>query len=371
MGVFQALATSPFLLFGLFAGVWIDRKRRRPLLILSNVLTAILLALIPLAAWIGILNMNWLYVIVFLSATTSLLFELAYLSFLPSVVGREELAEGNSKLEISRSLAQVTGPSIAGWLIAAITAPFAILVDAVSYAISALFLSSVKVEEPEPKPAANQNVWQQIGEGLKVIVKHPILRSVAVGTAMFNFFWTATDTVFMLYIVNQLHLTPSQIGVVLGVGSVGALVGAMVASKWAARTGIGASIVGACVMIVVGGLIVPLADQPLMIALPMLVVARAFSGIGSTVYFVNQVSLRQAVTPNHLLGRINASSRFITRGAMPLGGIVSGAIGAWLGIHAAVTFAALGYVLGLAWFWFSPLRKIKTVEDATVYEMDV
>lgn len=363
MGIFQAVATAPFFIFGLFAGVWVDNKRRRPLLIFSNLLTALFLALVPLGVWLNFLNITMLYIVLFLAASSSLIFELAYLSFIPTLIKREELAEGNSKLEISRSLAQVAGPGIAGWLISIITAPFAIIIDTICYLISALFISSIHVEEPNPKKVENTNIWIQIGEGLKVIITHPILRSISASTATLNFCRTMFDTAFMLFIVKQLHLTPSQIGLVLGIGSCGALCGALFASKWSQRFGIGSSIIGACIMVTIGGILVPIATKPLFLALPLLILGQAFIGFGNTVYFVNQVSLRQAITPNHILGRVNASNRFISRGAMPLGGLAGGALGTWFGVQETIFIAAIGYLLSIALLYFSPVRKIRTLSD--------
>lgn len=368
MGMYQAMATAPFLIFGLFAGAWIDRTRRRPLMIVSNLVTAALLSLIPLLAWMDLLSINILYLILFLAASGSLIFELAYLSFLPTVIHRDEMTDGNSKLEGSRAMAQIVGPSAAGGLISLLAAPVAILVDAVSYVVSSIFLMRIKVEEPVPTATPKGNVWAQIGEGLKAIGTHPILRSIAASTALLNFFRTAFSSVYMIFIVLNLGLTPTEVGIVLGVGSIGAFLGAFVAQRWATLFGIGHSVIGSAVLVTLGAVVVTLAPQSLWVSMPLLILGQALTGIGNTVYFINQVSLRQTLTPNHLLGRINASNRFISRGAMPLGGLMGGVLGTWFGLKAALVVTIFGYLLSVIWLLLSPVRRMKTVEDAQQYK---
>lgn len=364
MGLFQTLATIPFFIFSLFAGVWIDQNPKKPLLIFTNILTAIFLLLIPLAAWFDFLNFYIFYSIVFLVATCSMIFELAYLSFLPIFVKKTELEDGNSKLEISRSLAQVSGPSVAGILISILTAPIAILIDAISYIVSTIFLWKIKVEEPKPTLQSKNRVFKKIGEGLTLLVKQPILRSISASTAILNFFRTAFDAVYLYFIINILDMSPTQVGLIFGLGSIGGLLGALLSQRISKRIGIGPTIISSVVMVTIGGLIVPLASGQFITAMVLLILGQLFTGFGNTVYFVSQVSLRQSITPIEILGRINASNRFISRGAMPLGGVFGGFLGMFIDIRLSLLILASGYVLAILWLSLSPVRDVKNIADA-------
>ncbi|MFZ3590464.1 MFS transporter [Bacillus sp. DJP31] len=369
MGLFQAMATIPFFIFSLFAGVWIDQNQKKPLLILSNLLTAFFLLLIPLFAWLGMLNFFMFYFIVFLSATFSMVFELAYLSFLPVIVKREDLSDGNSKLEISRSIAQVSGPSVAGVLISVLTAPIAILIDSISYIVSTIFIWRIKAEEPKPIKEFDSSIFKKIGEGMGLLVKHPILRSISASTAILNFFRTAFDAVYIFFIIKVLGINPTQIGIIFGVGSIGGILGAFFSRRISEKFGIGPSIIGSVAMVTVGSIIVPFANEQIIIAMTLLILGQIITGFGNTVYFVSQVSLRQSITPMEILGRVNASNRFISRGAMPLGGIFGGLLGTFIELRLALLILAIGYILAILWLSISPVRKIQTIEDADGYRV--
>lgn len=362
MGIFQAVATIPFFLFSLFAGVWIDQNKKKPVLIICNLLTAFFLILIPLGAWFDVLNFYLFYIIVFFAATFSMIFELAYLSFLPMIVKREELSDGNSKLEISRSLAQVSGPSIAGLLISVFTAPIAILIDSISYVISSIFLSKINIEEPTLL-VNHDNIFKKIGDGIKILIKHPILRSISFSTAILNFFRTAFDAVYILFIVNIVGANPTQVGIIFGVGSIGGILGAFFSQKISKIIGIGPSIIGSVVMITGGGIIVAFVNESMIFTMILLILGQIFTGFGNTVYFVSQVSLRQSITPTEIMGRINASNRFISRAAMPLGGLFGGLLGTFVALKLSLFILAIGYILAIICLIISPVIKLKTIEE--------
>lgn len=195
MGIFQALATLPFFLFSLFAGVWIDRSRKKYLLILCNILLATSLLFIPLGAHFNFLNLTIFYLVVFCAGTFSMIFELAYLSYLPLLVSKENLTKGNSKLEISRTILDISGPAIAGNIIAIFTAPIAIIIDIFCYIIS-IFLINIKITEPIKKNNNSTNILKQIQEGLNPLFSNPILGNISISTALLNFFKTTFDTIF-------------------------------------------------------------------------------------------------------------------------------------------------------------------------------
>ncbi|BCB04796.1 MFS transporter [Bacillus sp. KH172YL63] len=363
MGIYMGMATAPYLVIGLFAGVWVDRVRRRPLMLTSNLLSAAILSLIPVLAWLDLLTISLMYIILFLFGSTRVVFELAYLSFIPSIVGQNEIADANSKIHSTVSVAKVAGPSLAGFLISLVTAPFAILIDSVSFIVSYFVLRRIPVEEPLPKVKTVNNIWKEIGLGLKTIFTHRILLSLSASTATINFFHTTFSAVFMIFLVKNVHLTPLEIGLVMSIGSIGTLIGAFTAKKVSDRIGIGPSIIGSTISIVLGTFIIFSTPTSVWIALPLLAFGQFFTGFGNTVYLVNQVSLRQSITPNNLLGKVNASSRFLTRGVMPIAGLFGGVIGTLFGLRTALLITVLGYTIAVLWLIFSPVKTVRTIED--------
>lgn len=363
MGVLNALDTAPFLLFGLFAGALVDRVRRRPLMIRADVARALLLALVPAAALLGALRIEVLYVAAFLVGVATLLFDVAYQSFLPSVVQREQLADGNAKLETSRALSTVLGPSLAGGLVQLVTAPVAIFVNALTFVLSAAFLAVMRVEETPARRAERPNVWREIGEGLRVVTRSPILRSIAACTSLSNFFSSAGGAVFVLFATRELDLSPSVLGAVIGVGGGGALIGALLAARLPARWGVGPTIVWSAALFPLGSLLVP-AAQAGTAGLLLVGVSQFVGGFAVVVYNVAQVSLRQAVTPDRLLGRMNATMRFFVWGTMPLGALLGGALGTWFDLRSTLLFAALGQALAVLPVLCSPVRSLRDVPNA-------
>jgi MFS family permease len=365
MGVLTAAGTAPFLLIGLFAGVWVDRLPRRPILLVTDVGRGLLLLAIPLAALAHRLNIYWLDVIAFLEGILTVFFEVAYQSFLPALVGREHLVEGNSKLETTRSAAQVVGPGLAGALVQLVTAPVAVLVDAVSFFVSAVFLVFLRV--PADAPAARharRSIWHEIGEGLRVVIGNPLLRAIAGCTGTSNFFGGVSFAVLVLYITRGLGFGPGVIGLVFAVGSVGLLVGALFARRVAGWLGVGPAIIASMALSCVTTFLVPLAHGPAAIIVLLLVTSQFVGGIGTTIYNITQVSLRQAITPDHLLGRMNATMRFIVWGVLPLGGLIGGMLGGLVGLRATLLVGAIGQTAAIFWPLFSPLRTLKEQPEA-------
>jgi MFS family permease len=364
MGVLQALGSLPFFLFSLFVGVWIDRAKRKPFLLYANIISALLLLTIPLLYFLGILHMHHLYIIIFLTATASMIFELAYLSYMPSIVATKHIAKANSKLEASRSISSIAGPSLAGWLISILTAPFAIIIDVLSFLISSILISFIKSNE-QVQPTKSQNLFQSIKEGLVIILKEPIFKSITFSTAILNFCGSAFGAVYILYLVKSLEISSFYLGLVLGAGSAGALLGSFVTNPLIVRLGIGKSLIVSCLMIVFGSIIVPPIPihVNLYVKFLLLCLGQLFSTIGSTVYFITQVSLRQTITPNHLLGRVNASNRFISRGFMPIGAFAGGILGSWISIKLTLLIFGFGFVLSAIILLLSPVAKLKEITE--------
>lgn len=361
MGILAAAEALPSLLVGLFIGVWVDRYRRRLILILADVGRAVLLGAIPLAALFGVLRIEHLYITVFLVGLLGLFFSVAYRSFLPSLVGREQLIEGNSKLEMSESVAEIVGPGLAGGLIQLVTAPLAIAIDAISFLISALSLGLIRTPEPAPDPSNQRSsIWREMGEGLKLTFGNRVLRSVAGSLGTINLFNSILEAILILYLTRELGMEPGLIGLIFASGSIGFLLGALLQERVAQRFGLGRAIIGGLLLTGFSDLLVPLVDRTMAMLLItlMLMIAQFFFGLGLTIFNIGQVSLRQAITPDRLQGRMNATISFIAWGAVPLGGLVGGGLGEAVGLRPILLLAALGEILAVVWLLASPIRSL-------------
>lgn len=360
LGLLGAAQFAPFLLVSLFAGVWVDRLRRRPILIFSNFASALLLGSIPLVALLQVLQIEYLYLVGFLTGISTVFFQVAYQTYLPFLVGRDYIVEGNSKLEISNSIAALAGPGLAGGLVQLITAPFAILFDAISFLVAAVTLIFIrKPEPPIEQIEARRSIWKDISYGMRLLLTNPLLRSIAGCTGTANFFGSMTRALFVAYAVQTLSIEPALLGIILAVGSGGPLLGVLLLKPVTQRFGLGATIVGAKLVGDLGGLLTPLAGGPLPLAAFMLIVAQFVGGLSGPLYSVNAISLRQALIPTNLQGRVNASNRFIVWGTIPLGSFIGGILGQLLGLRLTITIAALGIVTSFLWVYFSPVVKLK------------
>jgi MFS family permease len=371
VGLLASVETVPFLLVGLPAGVWVDRWPKRPVLIGGDIGRAIALASIPLAYALGWLSIWQLYAVAFTTGVLTVLFDVAYQSYLPSLVGREHLVDGNAKLEISQSVAQVGGPGLAGELIHLLRAPTAVAVDAASFLASAVGIASIR--QPEPRRTAvprhqRAGMKSEIGEGLRYVVGHPVLRRIAGGTSTSNLFHTLTGTVLLLFMVRTLHFGAGTIGLVFLLGNLGVLLGAMLAGPLGRRFGIGPV---CCAALVVGGLghvLIPLATRS--DGFPILVVSWFVIAASVPVYNVNQVSLRQSICPERLLGRMNATMRFLVWGTMPIGGLLAGVLATVIGLRPSLWVGAAGGCLAFLWVLGGPVRKVRDIPDLEIDPLD-
>ena len=362
MGVLTAVERAPFLLIGLFAGVWVDRLPRRPILVAGDLGRAVVLLTIPLAALLGALRMPHLYAVALLVGVLTLFFDVAYQAFLPALVGRQQLVEGNSKLEATRSLANLAGPSVAGVVIQALSAPIAIILDALSFVISGGLISRIRGREQAPG-GTRASVTAEVREGLRVVFGNRLLRSIAGCTGTSNFFGSALFALYILFMTRSLGLTPAKIGAIFSLGNVAGLLGALSAGRLAARFGVGRIIVGAAALDGLG--LIPIVLATRATAFPFLVLAGLLTSFANPVYNINQVSLRQAITPYRLQGRMNATMRFLVWGTMPLGGLAGGILGEALGLRPAIAVSVAGGLLAFLWVALSPVRALRAIPDPT------
>jgi MFS family permease len=357
----------PFILLSLPAGVWVDRLRRRPILIAGDLGRAAAIATIPLAYYFDVLTIWQLYAVGFTVGCLTVFFDISYQSYLPSIVERDQLVDGNSKLEITRSAAQILGPGMAGVLIGLVTAPFAMLIDSLSYLWSAAFLFWIRRPEPPIEPhdeavhGPKPSMRREIAAGLRYVGGHRWLRSIAATTGTSNFFGSLVMAILVLYLVQERGLGPAAIGFAFSVGSAGFLVAALTTNWVTKRVGVGRMLVLTALGFSVSGLFVAFApDQLIWYGVAISGFLSGYCGVG---WNINQVSLRQAITPPRMQGKMNATMRFIVWGTMPIGSVLGGVLGGLIGLHGAIVVGALGELFAFIPVTVSSVRHLKTMPE--------
>ncbi len=364
MGLLAAVSSLPILILSLFAGVWVDRLRRRPLMIVMDLGRMVILLTVPIAAALGGLSFGWLCVVAVSTSTLTLFFDVAYRSILPALVERGNIVEGNSKLAATESLAEIGGRPLAGVLVQVIGAPLAVCFDAASFIVSAISLASIRIPEKMPKAHGDgQTVWTDIRDGLHTIQQNPILRVFSIGRGLQSFFGHFYATLYTLYVVRDLGLSPTLLGVFVGAGGVGALFGAIIAQSAPRRFGLGRVVVGALLVGSFMSLFTPLAFGPTWMIVSCLFMAQLIGDAGGAIYGINELSLRQAIVPDRLLGRVNASVGFLAQGIGPLGALAAGGLAGIIGARFTLLIAALGFVLNALWMLNSPIRLLKDIPE--------
>lgn len=361
LGLVSAAGTLAFALIGLPAGAWIDRRRRRPILVAGDLSRAALLLSIPLAAALGILTLTQLIVVSLLAGVARVFFDVGYQSYLPAVAGHGRLLHANSAMETLRAGGQIIGPGVGGGLVAVIGAADVVLVQAVTFAVSAVSLLAIRAPEPEiPAPAERSRLRGQIAEGLRFVAGTPVLRSTAITSAAGNLAFAIASAVSIVFMVRTLHLSPAAVGVVMALGSVTVMAGAALTPRLA--RGVGSARIVWVSLAVSGpiGLLIPLARPGWAVAL--LVVGVAAGELGQIVYAITNVTVRQRLCPAHMLGRVNATMRFLIMGMFPLGALVGGALGEVAGLRATLWVSG-GIIALSALPVHRALRGVRDVEE--------
>ncbi|MER8186467.1 MFS transporter [Kitasatospora sp. NPDC094015] len=357
VGLLTAAETAAFLLVGLPAGAWLDRVRRLPVLIRADLVRCLAVASVPLAAVTDTLTMAQLYLVALITGVATVFFDVAHQSFLPQLLPREQLVAGNGALETVRSVAQVGGPGLGGGLVQLLGAPLAIVADALGYLTSALFLLGLRTEEPKPEPVPGSSLRAEIGEGVGFVLKHPLLRMIAAATAASNLFGALLMAVQTVFWVRVLGLSAGAIGLLLSVSALGGLAGALCAGALARRVGQARLIWLSTVVSSPFAVLWPLSGRGAGVLL--FGVASAVVLFGAVVYNVAQVSFRQVICPPELLGRMNATMRFLVWGTMPLGALAGGTLAAAAGPRAALWVCAAGFLAVPLPLLLSPLRGLR------------
>jgi predicted MFS family arabinose efflux permease len=363
LGILGVLKTIAFLLVGLPAGAWLDRIRRRGVMVAADLARALLLFSLPVAWWLHVLTIEHVYLVVLLTGVATLFFDVAALSYLPFVVGRDRLTSANSALQSWDGAASVAGPSIAGYLVQLASAPVAVLIDAATYLWSALCLAGIRRREPQPQRTVERRLFIEILEGVRFVFRHPLLRPIALVGAGTNLFIQIAIVTMPLMFKRVLGLSDAQLGLFFTFGGVGVLLGSFTANRLAERFGHGR------VLWVIGlaaapfGVLVPLiARGPwLWVAMCSWLVLTYRIGMNNVIL----VSVRQRVTPDRLLSRMNATMRFLMTGVLAVGAALAGAIGQYAGIRTALWVASVG--LAFAWLplFFSPLWRMRNLPTAS------
>lgn len=359
VGLLAAAGLVPNVLFGLFAGVWVDRLRKRPLMIVADLARFVLLATIPLAYAFDGLTIWQMFTVAFGTGTFTILFDVAYQTYLPALVEKDHILEGNSKLAASHSVSEVGGFGMSGWLVQLLNGPMAILIDAVSFLASAVAVIYIRKKEPTPRPAEErEGVRKEIVEGTRAILHHPILRATATAHAIAGFSFRMFGAVFLLYAIDELGFKPGVLGLVWAVGGIASLVGAMYAGRAASRLGLGPAMTLGLAGMGAAMLLFPAAHDASFIALMLMTAQQLGDGL-FVVWDVNQVSLRQSLTSEHVLGRVNAGFRVAGQGAMLVGALAGGLLGEFVGLRFTLVLASCGLLAAAAVVMLSPAWSAK------------
>lgn len=360
LGLLAAAGAAPVLFFGLVAGVWVDRLARRPLMIIADLGRMLLLGSVPVAALLGMLTLWQLFVVAALVGALTVFFDVADQSYLPTLVEHDQILEGNSKLTASKSLAEITGQPIGGLLVQVLTAPFAIAVDAASFLVSAVSLLLIRKPEKRPAPAESESMLAEAFEGLRVCFGDKIQCALVCSDIQRAFFGNFIGTLYMVLVIRELQMPVWVTGVLVGVGGISSLAGSVMAERITRRFGIGKSLIGSAVLTTLLLFLLPAAAGPFWLAFGLLVLSQA-GDMGWSVFYINQTSLRQSITPAHQLGRVNASVYFLGGVAGLVGSIIGGVLGDLIGVRLTFLIAAIGFVIALGWLIFSPVRTLKEI----------
>ncbi len=360
VGLLSVAATSAFLLVALPAGVLADRVRRRRLMLCCDVALLAVIGSVPAAQAAGVLTLGQLYGVALASSVLGVCFTVAYSSYLPSLVGRDQLIDGNGKLRTSQSFAELAGPSLGALLVGLLGAALAMSGDAVSYAVSAACLGAIRTREPQAPPAGQDrpaSFRADLGTGIRYVLRDPILRQTVAWNGTANFFVIIVETLGPLFLVRDLHLRPAYVGLLLALGAAGGVAAGLASARLARRLGSARIAWLATTAFTAPGLLIPLARSGWWV---LLFAAGWMSWtFGATLCGVAVAGYQQGTCPAALLGRVTGAARWVNWGTLPLGGLAAGGLGVLLGVRATLWIAVTGGCLSGLWLYFSPLRQLR------------
>ncbi|MEV0638454.1 MFS transporter [Streptomyces sp. NPDC050619] len=359
VGLLAAMTTTGSLLVGLPAGAWVDRMRKRSVMISTDLVRALALLTIPVAWRADLLTVWWLYAVSLVHGVLTVFFDVAYVSYLPHLVGRSNLVEGNSKLSAIRSVTSISGPAAAGPLVGLVGAPATLLVSSAGMAMSALLAITIRKREQKPEPSEHPQLSREIKEGLKFAFQYPILRAIMLGDTIFNLFLVMYQTMLLVFLEREIGLQSFGIGLILSGMGCGALLGALLATTVSKRVGQGPVIWLASLVTCPLTVLMPLARTGWSVYVAA--IGLAALSMGGVIRVVAQSSFQQALTPDRLLGRMSATARFVSWGGIPLGGLLGGVSGSAFGATGTLWIGAAGMTLSVLPNFLSPLRTTRTL----------
>ncbi|MDO9335388.1 MAG: MFS transporter [Caulobacter sp.] len=365
LGLLAALSLGPGVIIGLFAGGWADRNLRRPILIGADLLRVLLLVSVPIAAWMQWLSMPQLYLVAAGVGAASLMFAIADHAYLPSLIARDQLMEGNTRLGVTESVAEIGGPALAGLLFRWLTAPVALLVNAGTYLVSAVFLWSIRTPEPPPQPVEKaQHPFSDLIFGVRAIMDQPLVRPLLVMTIAQTLFSSFFAGLYLLFAIKTLGLSTALLGLVIAVGGVGALLGALIAPVVVRRLGLGPAIIGLGLLSAASAVVIPLAPATVIGGATFLIVGQILGDALAVAAMIPAGTLRQSLFAQARLGRTGAVFH-VARGAMSVvGALIGGGLAQAIGIREAMWVAVAGMVLAGLIPIFSPLRTLKAIPSS-------
>jgi len=358
-GLLVAFRMAPSVVVGLFIGAWVDRLPRRPILVASDIGSSLVIGSIPLGAAIGILSLTQLYVVAFLAGVFAVSTELARSALVPSLVGRPQLVAANSRLQASSAVAQVAGPSLGGILVQALTAPTAMLFDAATFLVSAAFLIRIRAQETIRPREPGKSIWHEITEGARWMRDHEIVFRCVIAIALANIEWFAVQAIIVVYATKELGLSPALLGLSLAAIGPLSLLGAALAGPLTRRWGLGPVMIAALLLETVSRLVLPFAAGPPLQAAAVVAASQALLGVTVPLWTVSASSLQQAVTPERLLGRVTAATRFISFGVAPPSAFAAGVLADHIGMRITLFIAGLIAVLAFLYLLASPVRRFR------------
>jgi MFS family permease len=365
VGLLTSASTVAFALIALPAGAIVDRHAKRWLMIWCDLARVLIIGSVPVAAALRVLTLGQLYVVAVAAGVCTVFFDVSYQSYLPALIPAEALVDGNGKLGATQSFAQVAGPGVGGALVGLFGAARAMSADAISYAVSVASLLAIGAREETPHPEQRQRLRKEIAEGLSFVLRHPILRKVAACTGTANLFGSTAMALEIIFLVRVLHVRPAEIGLLIAVAGLGGIAGGVLSGRLSRLIGSARIIWFSMLVLSLPQLLIPLAEPGWPVVL--FVIGMAGFWFSAVVYNVAQVSYRQAICPPRLLGRMNAAVRWVVWGTLPLGGLLGGAFGTWLGVRPTLWIGFAGSWAAGWWVFFSPLR---TMRDVPKLEVD-
>ncbi len=357
VGLLSSASTAAFALIALPAGAIVDRHAKRRLMIWCDLARMLIIGSVPLAAALGVLTMGQLYAVALTTGVCTVFFDVSYQSYLPALIGKDDLVDANGKLAATQSFAQVAGPGLGGALVGLVGAARAMFTDAISYAVSVASLLAIDARERPPEPGPRQKLRAEIAEGLTFVLRHPILRKIVACTGTANLFGSMALALEIVFLIRVLHVRPAGTGLLIAAASLGGVAGGTLSGRLSRRIGSARIIWFSLLVLGLPQLIIPLAEPGWRVW--VFVVGLAGMWFSGMVYNVAQVSYRQAICPPRLLGRMNAAVRWVVWGTLPLGGLLGGVLGTVLGVRPTLWIGFAGSWAAGWWVFFSPLRGMR------------